>query len=86
MRLDALEPRLRARVDEQFGRRIAKPKCAVCWRAACRQTARPFGGLVYRQVLEYLHGVRDEASDARAHRAGEPPLRAAAVDLVPQRA
>ena len=26
------------------------------------ETARPFGGLVYRQALEHLHGVRDEAS------------------------
>jgi len=25
-------------------------------------TARPFGGLVYRQVMEMLHGVRDEAA------------------------
>jgi tRNA dimethylallyltransferase len=24
--------------------------------------ARPFGGLVYRQALEHLHGVRDEPS------------------------
>src|SRR5262249_49092336 len=24
--------------------------------------ARPFGGLVYRQVMEMLHGVRDEAA------------------------
>jgi tRNA dimethylallyltransferase len=26
------------------------------------ESARPFGGLVYRQALEHLHGVRDEAS------------------------
>ena len=26
------------------------------------ETARPFGGLVYRQALEHLRGVRDEAS------------------------
>ena len=26
------------------------------------ETAKPFGGLVYRQVLEHLHGVRDEAA------------------------
>ena len=25
------------------------------------ETARPFGGLVYRQALEHLHGIRDEA-------------------------
>ena len=26
------------------------------------ETARPFGGLVYRQAMEHLHGVRDEAA------------------------
>ena len=26
------------------------------------ETAHPFGGLVYRQALELLHGVRDEAA------------------------
>ena len=26
------------------------------------ETARPFGGLVYRQAIEHLHGVRDEAA------------------------
>ena len=26
------------------------------------ERARPFGGLVYRQALEHLHGVRDEAA------------------------
>jgi len=26
------------------------------------ESARPFGGLVYRQALEHLHGVRDEAA------------------------
>ena len=26
------------------------------------EAARPFGGLVYRQALEHLHGVRDERS------------------------
>ena len=31
-------------------------------RARIPETARPFGGLVYRQALEHLHGVRDEAA------------------------
>ena len=26
------------------------------------ETARPFGGLVYRQAIELLHGLRDEAA------------------------
>ncbi len=30
--------------------------------AGIPETARPFGGLVYRQAMEYLHGVRDEAA------------------------
>jgi len=30
--------------------------------AGVPETARPFGGLVYRQAMEYLHGVRDEAA------------------------
>jgi len=56
----------------------------ACSRAGS-ETARPFGGLVYRQALEHLHGVRDEGRP-RAHRAGEPPVLATPVDLVPQRA
>lgn len=30
--------------------------------AGIPETARPFGGLVYRQAMDYLHGVRDEAA------------------------
>lgn len=30
--------------------------------AGVPETARPFGGLVYRQAMELLHGVRDEAA------------------------
>ncbi len=30
--------------------------------AGVPETAHPFGGLVYRQALEHLHGVRDEAA------------------------
>ena len=30
--------------------------------AGVPESARPFGGLVYRQALEHLHGVRDEAA------------------------
>ena len=64
----------------------SRPRCAGCWRAACRATARPFGGLVYRQMIEYMRGRARARRDARAHRAGEPPLRPPPVDLVPQRA
>ena len=50
------------------------------------ETARPFGGLVYRQALEHLHGVQKRSRHTRADRTREPALRAAPVDLVPQRA
>ena len=33
-----------------------------CSRAGFPRRARPFGGLVYRQAIEHLHGVRDEAA------------------------
>ena len=42
--------------------RAARRDPRRCSRAACRRRARPFGGLVYRQALEHLHGVRDEAA------------------------
>ena len=54
--------------------------------AGVPETAHPFSGLVYRQALELLKGVRDEACDARVDREREPALRAAAVDLVQERA
>ena len=42
--------------------RAARRDPRRCSRAACPRRARPFGGLVYRQALEHLHGVRDEAA------------------------
>ena len=53
---------------------------------ACPRRAHPFSGLVYRQVLEHLHGVRDEAATRELIVQENRRLRAAAVDLVPQRA
>ena len=37
-------------------------RCKDCSRAACPPKRGPFGGLVYRQVMEMLRGVRDEAA------------------------
>jgi tRNA dimethylallyltransferase len=48
-------------VDEQFGRGLLDEIRTLLARGI-PETARPFGGLVYRQALEHLHGVRDEAS------------------------
>jgi tRNA dimethylallyltransferase len=56
-----LAGRLRARVDEQFEAGLLAEIRALL-AAGVPPEARPFGGLVYRQALEHLSGVRDEAS------------------------
>lgn len=54
-----LADRLAARVDDQFeAGLIAEIKRLLA--SGVPPTARPFGGLVYRQALEMLDGVRDE--------------------------
>jgi tRNA dimethylallyltransferase len=51
--------RVERRVHDQFSRGIvAEVKGLLA--SGVPPTARPFGGLVYRQVMEMLHGVRDE--------------------------
>ena len=49
------------RVDQQFERGLLDEMRSLLARGV-PETARSFGGLVYRQALEHLHGVRDEAS------------------------
>jgi tRNA dimethylallyltransferase len=56
-----LSPRLEHRVHEQFARGLLDEIRGLL-AAGVPETARPFGGLVYRQALEHLHGVRDEAA------------------------
>ena len=51
--------RVARRVDEQFARGIAGEVRALLAHGV-PPDARPFGGLVYRQVMEMLGGVRDE--------------------------
>ena len=53
--------RVAARVDQQFERGIVAEVRALL-AAGVPEDARPFGGLVYRQVMEMLHGERDEAA------------------------
>jgi tRNA dimethylallyltransferase len=53
--------RVTRRVDEQF-RRGLLDEIRTLLDSGIPETARPFGGLVYRQALEHLHGVRDEAA------------------------
>ena len=56
-----ISERVARRVDEQFARGLLDEIRALLARGV-PETARPFGGLVYRQALEHLHGVRDEAA------------------------
>jgi tRNA dimethylallyltransferase len=58
---DAISDRVTRRVDEQFARGLLDEIRTLLGRGI-PETARPFGGLVYRQALEHLHGVRDEAA------------------------
>jgi len=53
--------RVRRRVDQQFARGLLAEIRGLLARGV-PETARPFGGLVYRQALEHLRGVRDEAA------------------------
>ena len=52
--------RVERRVGEQFARGLLAEIRTLLARGI-PETARPFGGLVYRQAIEHLHGVRDEA-------------------------
>ncbi len=63
LRLPAAQTSLRVtrRVDEQFERGLLDEIRGLLARGV-PETARSFGGLVYRQALEHLHGVRDEAA------------------------
>jgi tRNA dimethylallyltransferase len=63
VRLPAAEiaARVARRVDEQFERGLLDEMRSLLARGVPEQ-ARPFGGLVYRQALEHLHGVRGETA------------------------
>jgi tRNA dimethylallyltransferase len=54
-----ISDRVTRRVDEQFERGLLD-EIRTLLALGIPETARPFGGLVYRQALEHLHGVRDE--------------------------
>jgi tRNA dimethylallyltransferase len=58
---EVISDRVTRRVDEQFARGLLD-EIRILLGRGIPETARPFGGLVYRQALEHLHGVRDEAS------------------------
>jgi tRNA dimethylallyltransferase len=53
--------RVTRRVDQQFASGLLDEMRSLL-ASGVPEHARPFCGLVYRQALEYLHGVRDEAA------------------------
>ena len=58
---EQIAERVARRVDEQFERGLLDEMRGLLARGV-PESARPFGGLVYRQALEHLQGVRDEAA------------------------
>jgi tRNA dimethylallyltransferase len=58
---EATAERVARRVDEQFDRGLMDEVRGLL-AAGVPETAHPFTGLVYRQALEHLKGVRDEAA------------------------
>ncbi|OYW04828.1 MAG: tRNA (adenosine(37)-N6)-dimethylallyltransferase MiaA [Acidobacteria bacterium 37-65-4] len=61
---DTLRARVTARVEQQFERGVVDEVRRLI-ASGVPATAHAFSGLVYRQVIEMLHGVRNEA-DTRA--------------------
>jgi tRNA dimethylallyltransferase len=51
--------RVKERVDQQFDAGLLE-EIRRLLSSGVPEAARPFGGLVYRQALEHLHGMRDE--------------------------
>ena len=58
---DLTEARVARRVDAQFDGGLLDEVRGLL-RSGVPETAHPFTGLVYRQALEHLHGLRDEAA------------------------
>jgi tRNA dimethylallyltransferase len=56
--------RVARRVDEQFERGLLREVRQLLDRGV-PESAPPFGGLVYRQVIEHMHGLRDEPGTRR---------------------
>jgi tRNA dimethylallyltransferase len=57
---EQIAERVARRVESQFARGIVAEVQSLLARGL-PEGAQPFSGLVYRQVLDYLHGVRNEA-------------------------
>jgi tRNA dimethylallyltransferase len=69
--MSLIEERVEKRVVAQFERGLLSEIRGLL-ASGVPETARPFGGLVYRQALEHLHGIRGEVETraliARANR------------------
>jgi tRNA dimethylallyltransferase len=63
LRIPAEETAVRVarRVDEQFARGVVD-EVRTLLSGGVPPEARPFGGLVYRQIMDMLRGIRDEAA------------------------
>jgi tRNA dimethylallyltransferase len=58
--MSLIHERVTARVNAQFEQGLMDEVRGLLARGV-PESARPFGGLVYRQAIELLHGVRSEA-------------------------
>jgi tRNA dimethylallyltransferase len=58
---ELLAERVARRVDQQFARGVVR-EVTEALAAGMPRSAHPFTGLVYRQILEMIDGVRDEAA------------------------
>jgi tRNA dimethylallyltransferase len=61
MSREELRPRVARRVDDQFARGVVDEVKRLL-AAGIPRSAHAFSGLVYRQIIEMLDGVRDEAA------------------------
>ena len=82
---EATAERVARRVDAQFEQGLLDEIRGLL-DAGVPPTAHPFTGLVYRQALEHLHGVRDEAATRELIVRENRQVLAPAVDLVQERA
>jgi tRNA dimethylallyltransferase len=58
---EQISMRVTKRVEQQFDGGLLD-EIRQLLASGVPETARPFGGLVYRQAIEHLHGVRDESA------------------------
>lgn len=82
---DLTAQRVAARVDSQFQQGLLDEIQGIL-ASGVPESAHPFTGLVYRQALEHLHGVRDQQATRELIVRENRRVLASAVDLVQERA